>query len=201
VRALALSLTVALAACGGPDEPSGGGPGADLADVPLRPAEAPGDLEPDEEAGGPIDSLREVLPPRSAAPQLPPLPMDVRQGFLGGFETLYRGSPEQGPTRAASSALRFADPETAARFLEYLREVQTGETTVGSSRQDIELLEAPNLGDEGYGWHRATPGGETSGCSWHRGDLVLTLTMAGPVGRAAAATALELARTVDSRLG
>ena len=201
MRALALSLTVALAACGGPDEPLAGGPGSDLAEVPLRPAEAPGGLDADEEAGGPIGSLREVLPPRSAAPQLLPLAKEVRRGFLGGYETLYRGSPEEGPTRVASSALRFADPETAARFLDYLREVQTGETTVGSSRQDIELLEAPNLGDEGYGWHRVAPGGETSGCSWRRGDLVLTLTLGGPVGRAAAATTLELARTVDSRLG
>jgi hypothetical protein len=199
VRALVLSLTVALAACGGPDEPSGRGAGSDLADVPLRAAEAPEGLERGD-AGGPIGSLREVLPPQSAVPQLPVLAKEIRQGFLGGYEAVYRGSPEEGPASAVSSALRFADPETAARFLEYLRELQTGETTVGSSRQDIELLEAPNLGDEGYSWHRVAPGGETSGCSWRRGDLVLTLTIAGPVGRAAAAPALELARTVDSRL-
>lgn len=200
MRALALSLTIlALASCGGPERP-GEGTGSDLADLPLRADEAPAGLELDSDASGPIDSLREVLPPQSAVPQLPPLTKEMHRDFLGGYHAVYRGSPDQGPTSASSSGLRFAAPETAASFLEYLRDVQAGEITVGSSRVDVQLLETPSLGEEGYGWHRVAPGGETSGCSWRRGDLVLTLTLGGPVGRAPAASALELAREVDSRL-
>ncbi|MGH2692034.1 MAG: hypothetical protein ACRDHM_05980 [Actinomycetota bacterium] len=200
MRALALSLTLlAVASCGGPDQP-GQGPGPDLADLPLRSDEVPAGLRLDSGTSGPIDSLRDVLPPLSAVPQLPPLTKEMHRGFLGGYHAVYQGSPDEGPTSASSSALRFADPEIAARFLEYLREVQAGEITVGSSREDIQLLDTPNLGEEGYGWHRVAPGGETSGCSWRRGDLVLTLTLGGPVGRAPAAAALELSRAVDSRL-
>jgi hypothetical protein len=124
----------------------------------------------------------------------------MHRDFLGGYEAVYRGSSDQGPTSASSSALRFAAPETADSFLDYLREAQAGEVTVGSSREDIQLLDTPNLGEEGYGWHRLAPGGETSGCSWRRGDLVLTLTLGGPVGRAPSAAAIELSRAVDSRL-
>ena len=191
-------LILGAVACGGSDEAPDRGPASELAPLPLRAEEAPEGLELDRD--GPIDSLRDVLPPPSAVPQLPPLGKSIHAGFIGGYEVIYRGSPDQGPTSATSSALRFEEPEVAAAFLEYLREVQTGEVTLGSSRQDIELLEAPTLGDEGYGWHRVAPGGETSGCSWRRGDLVLTLTLGGPVGRAPSTEALELSRAVDSRL-
>ena len=199
MRPVAIALLILGAvACGGSEERPDEGAGSELAGLPLRAEEAPEGLELD--GDGPIDSLRDVLPPRSAVPQLPPLTRKMHADFQGGYEVIYRGSPDQGPTSAASSALRFSDPATAAGFLEYLREVQAGEVTFGSSRQDIQLLEAPALGDEGYGWHRLAPGGETSGCSWRRGDLVLTVTLGGPVGRAPAEEALELSRAVDSRL-
>jgi hypothetical protein len=64
----------------------------------------------------------------------------------------------------------------------------------------VELVETPGLGEEGYGWHRAAPGAETSGCSWRRDDLVLTLTLGGSAGDASPGVAIELAGTVDARL-
>ena len=126
------------------------------------------------------------------------LPKVIRRSFVGGYDARYVGTGEDGPTSLTSSVLRFSDDTGAGGFLEYLREIQSQTSTreVGT----VELLEAPGLGEEGYAWHRAAPGVETSGCSWRRGDLVLTLTLGGPAGRAAPATALELAGTVDARL-
>ena len=198
-RALALSLVATLlTACGG----SEGGPPDDatseLADLALRPEEAPAGLELDQDASGSRAFLRDVLPPRSSSPALPLLPKVVRRAFAGGYDARYRGTGQDGPTSLASSVLRFTDAENAATFLGYLREVQSLTSTreVGS----VELLETPGLGEEGYGWHREAPGAETSGCSWRRGVLVLTLTLGGPLGRAGPDAAIELAGTVDARL-
>lgn len=185
-----------LVSCGGSDETPSAREAESLAGFTLRPEEAPAGLEPDEAATGPIESLRDVLPPRSDAPQLPPLAKSVRRAFLGGYDAVFAGTEEDGPTSLASSALRFSEAAHAAAFLTYLRDIQSEAVTVGSS----ELLETPNLGEEGYGWHGQAPGGETSGCSWRRGDLVLTLTLGGPLGRAPAERAIELARGLDARL-
>jgi hypothetical protein len=198
VRALASTLALlALISCGS-DQPSTEGGDSELAGLTLLEDEAPEGLEL--RASGSVGSVREVLPPRSAAPQLPPLSTELRRSFVDGYDAVYGGDPTEGPTSATSSVLRFNDGAGAALFLGYLREVQTGEVTLGSSRQDIELLEAPTLGEEGYAWHRVLPGGEASGCSWRREELVFTLTLGGPLGRAPGASALELARTLDSRL-
>ena len=199
-RAVALSLLAgALVACGGPD---GGGSSADggseLADLALRPEEAPEGLELDEDASGERALLRDVLPPESSSPHLPPLAKPVRRAFEGGYDARYVGTGQAGPTSLASSALRFADADSATAFLDYLRQVHSLRSTreVGS----VELVETPGLGEEGYGWHRRVPGAETSGCSWRRGELVLTLTLGGPLGRAGPEAAIELAGTVDARL-
>ena len=195
---LVLSLALAISACGGSD---GDGPqeaASELADLALRPDEAPGGLELDEETSGPRVFLRDVLPPESDSPHFPLVPKAVRRAFRGGYDARYVGTEQEGPTSLASSVLRFADAENAAAFLDYLREVQSARSTrqVGA----IELLEAPGLGEEGYAWHRVVPGAETSGCSWRRGDLVLTLTLTGPLGQAPPDSTTELAGTVDARL-
>ncbi len=198
-RTLALSLMAVLTACGGSVE--NGSPqdvASELADVALRPEEAPEGLELDEEASGARAFLRDVLPPESDSPELPLLAKMVRRAFAGGYDARYVGTGEDGPTSLASSVLQFSDAVNATAFLDYLRAVQSLTSTrgVGSS----ELVETPGLGEEGYGWHRVAPGAESSGCSWRRGDLVLTLTLGGPPGHAPAAAAIELGRTVDSRL-
>ena len=195
---LALSLAIALTACGGSDGRVPEEAASELADLALRPEEAPEGLELDEDASGARAFLRDVLPAESESPELPLLAKPVRRAFQGGYDARYVGSGEGGPTSLASTVLRFADDANADAFLDYLREVQSARSTreVGS----IEVLEAPGLGEEGYGWHRVMPGAEISGCSWRRGDLVLTLTLGGPLGRAAPESALELAGTVDARL-
>lgn len=194
-RALVLAL-LAATSCGGSDEAPFEQEGDGLAALALRPDEAPSGLELDEEASGPIDSVRGVLPPRPDAPQLPPLPKTVLRAFLGGYDAVYAGNTDTGPTSASSSVIRFSGSESAAAFLAYLRVIQSQASTVGSS----ETLDTPGLGEEGYGWHRTAPGGETAGCSWRRGDLVLTLTLGGPLGRVPAQHAIELARRLDARL-
>jgi hypothetical protein len=194
-RCLAAAL-VLLVSCGGSDRAPSEQEAESLADLTLLPDEAPPGLEPDEEATGPIGSLRDVLPPRSDAPQLPPLAKAVRRAFLGGYDAVYAGTEEEGAASLTSTVLRFSESEHASAFLTYLRDVQSEAVTVGSS----ELLEAPGLGEEGYRWHGQAPGGETSGCVWRRGELVLTLTLGGPLGRAPADRAFELARGLDARL-
>lgn len=195
---LALALALAISACGGSDGEEPQEAASELADLALQPEEAPDGLELDEEASGPRAFFRDVLPPESDSPHLPLIPKPVRRALRGGYDARYVGTGQGGPTSLASSVFRFADAENAAAFLDYLREVQSARSTrqVGS----IELLEAPGLGEEGYCWHRVVPGAETSGCSWRRGDLVLTLTLAGPLGQAAPDSTTELAGTVDGRL-
>lgn len=194
-RCLAVALLLPVS-CGGPDPAPSQQEAESLADLTLLPDEAPAPLEPDEEATGPIGSLRQVLPPRSDAPQLPALAKAVRRAFLGGYDAVYAGTEEEGPASLTSTVLRFSESAHASAFLAYLRDVKSEAVTVGSS----ELLEAPGLGEEGYGWHGQAPGGETSGCVWRRGELVLTLTLGGPLGRAPAERAFELARGLDARL-
>jgi hypothetical protein len=190
VRLIVALAVLAATSCGGSDS-SPEEAAADLSRFTLAPGEVPDGLRPDQEATGPIGSLREVLPPSSDAPQLPPLAKEVRHGFAGGYDAVYRGDA----LSLTSTAIQFSEPEQAAGFLAFLREVQAETITPGAS----ELLEAPTLG-EGYGWHRVVPGGETSGCSWRREGLVLTLTLAGPLGSAPAERALELARSLNDRL-
>jgi hypothetical protein len=183
-------------ACGGSDRTPAEQEAESLAGLTLRPDAVPDALEPDEEATGPIGSLRDVLPPRSDAPQLPPLAKSVRRAFLSGYDAVYAGTEEDGPTSLTSSVLRFSEATHASAFLTYLRDVQSEAVMVGSS----ELLEAPGLGEEGYGWHGQAPGGETSGSVWRRGELVFTLTLGGGLGDVPAERALELARDLDASL-
>jgi hypothetical protein len=202
VRALALAFALlAAASCGGSIDGPADGEGEALADLALRPDEVPEGLEPDDEASGPMASLRDVLPPETAAPHLPALAKEARRSFVAGYDAVYRSEDQQGPAEMTSSVIRFAEADQASTFLAYLREIQTSEVTVGSSRADVDLLETPALGEEGYGWHRSAPGGESSGCSWRRGDLVFTLTISGPLGGAPAERAVELAGRLDDRLG
>lgn len=198
-RALCLAVALLTAACGGPEGGDSSEPGSPLAHLALRPEDAPSGMELDEEASGEMGSFQEVLPPRSDVPQVQPLPKTVRRSFVGGYDARYRGMGQGGPTSLTSSVLRFSDAANAEVFLDYLQAVQsrTGTREVGT----VTLVETPGLGEEGYGWHRAVPGAETSGCSWRRGDLVLTLTLGGPAGHASPEAAIDLAGTVDARLG
>jgi hypothetical protein len=197
-RVLCLSVAFLAVACSGPEGDSPGESGSPLADLALRRDEAPQGMDLDDEASGELGSIQEVLPPRADVPQLEPLPKPVRRAFLEGYDARYVGTGQDGPTSLTSSVLRFSDTANADAFLEYLQEVQSQTSTreVGT----VELVETPGLGEEGYGWHRAAPGAETSGCSWRRGDLVLTLTLGGVAGQASPETAIELAGTVDARL-
>jgi hypothetical protein len=205
VKRIALLLLVpavlAVPACG--DGPSSPGErrqeaASVLEDVPLQEDEVPGRLEPTEEGTGPIGSLREVLPPRSALPNRPPLPAPLSESFRGGFETVYaRGEEGQGgPASASSSAIRFSDPGTASSFVAYLREVQVGAGR-GPARVDVPV---GDLGDEAFGWHLEEPLGEASTIVWRTGDLVLTVSMGGPIETATPERALGLAQTMHRRL-
>jgi hypothetical protein len=168
-----------------------------LEDVPLREDEAPDGLEPSDQGMGPIRSLREVLPPRSLFPNLPPTPVALVRAFEGGFEVVYvRTGGEEAPASAASSAIRFADEGAASGFVSYFREVQ-----VGAGREP-ERTEFPvaGLGDEGFGWHQEEPLAESSTVVWRSGSLVLTVTLSGPTGSATPDRALSLARRMDARL-
>lgn len=196
-RAVVVLLPVlVLVACGDEDPSPPREAASELASLTLRPGEAPEGLALVEDAGGNIGAVRDVLPPATDAPQLPPLPKEVRTGFREGYESVYRRGTSAELVDVTSSALRFSDGELAATFLAYLRQVQDEAITVGTS----ELLDTPGLGEEGYGWHRTVPGAETSGCSWRRGDLVFTLTVGGPLGQAPAAGTVELAKAIDARL-
>jgi hypothetical protein len=196
VRLLSLIVVLLATSCGGDSGRDRTDDSAGLADLVLHEDEAPPGSRLDQGASGSIESLRDVLPPRSDAPELPPLAKPVRRGFLAGHDAVYRGDEESGLGEVASSAVRFADAGQAATFLGYLREAQTHAISVGAS----ESFETPGLGEEGYGWHRTVPGGETSGCSWRRGELVFTLTLSGQLGEAPAERAAELARQIDQRL-
>jgi len=197
VLRLALALLF-LAACGGSAGEGSDDSGSPLADLALRPDEAPAGMELDEDASGQLTFFRDVLPPQSDIPQVEPVPKSVRRSFLGGYHARYVGDEESEGRSLSSSVLQFTDPANAASFLDYLREVQSQTSTreVGT----VEILETPGLGEEGYGWHRAAPGAETSGCSWRRGDLVVTLTLGGSAGEASPEMANDLAGTVDARL-
>jgi hypothetical protein len=179
-----------------------GGPSADgerdggasaLSSVPLRAAEAPRGLELDPAGTGPIDSLRQILPPRSHFPNLQPVPDRVRDAFRDGFERAF--TDPKGEGAVTSSAVRFADPVSAASFLSYLRGLP-----VGGNAAAVEDVRAEGLGEEGYGWHLEVPESESSGYGWRAGDLVLTLSLAGPIGRAGQDAALALAARIDGRL-
>ena len=168
-----------------------------LEDVPLREDEAPDGLEPSDRGIGPIESLREILPPRSLFPNLLPIPVALARAFQGGFEVVYlREDDGGGPASAASSAIRFADEGAASAFTSYFREVQ-----VGAGREP-ERTEFPvaGLGDEGFGWHQEEPLAESSTVVWRSGSLVLTVTLSGPAGAATPDRALSLARRMDARL-
>lgn len=169
---------------------------SELEDVPLREDEVPEGLEAEEQATGPVDSLREVLPPRLLLPNRPPLPARLSDAFRGGFETVYGRAGGGGPASAASSVVRFQDASTAGSFLAFFQEVQV------SAGRDIGREDVPisDLGDRAFGWHLTEPQAESSTLVWQRGDLVLTVTMAGPIGTAGVDRTLALARQVDGRL-
>jgi hypothetical protein len=170
-----------------------------LEGVPLREGEVPEGLEPSEEGTGPIGSLREVLPPRSALPNRAPIPGQIALAFRGGFETVYvRGGQEGGgAASAASSAIRFSTEDRAAGFLAYLRDVQVGSTR-GPARTEVPVS---GVGEEAFGWHTQEPLGESSTVVWRDDDLILTVSVGGSIGSATPERAAALARTVDRRVG
>jgi hypothetical protein len=167
-----------------------------LEDVPLQEEEVPEGLEPNDGATGPIGSLREVLPPRSLLPNLPPLPGQLPEAFRGGFETGYRRGEDGGPASVASSAIRFSGPDPASGFVSYLREVQVGAGR-GPARTEVPVA---SLGEEAFGWYTEEPLGESSTVVWRTGDLVLTVSAGGPIGSASPERAVALARTVQRRV-
>lgn len=198
-RAALFAAVAALVLASGCDAggPRGGGQGESgapaLAPVPLRADEAPDGLELDPDGTGPIDSLRQILPPRSRFPDLQPVPERIRDAFREGFERAF--ADPGGKRTATSSAVRFADPLSAAAFLTYLRSLP-----VGGNAASAEDVPATGLGEEGYGWHVEVPESESSGFGWRTGDLVLTLSLAGPIGQAGTDAALALAERIDVRL-
>jgi hypothetical protein len=195
------AVIVVLSACGGderatPTERREEAASA-LEDVPLREDEAPDGLEPSDRGTGPIESLREVLPPRSLFPNLPPIPVALSRAFEGGFEVVYlRAGGGGGPASAASSAIRFADEGAATGFMSYFREVQVG---AGRGPERVEVP-VSGLGDEAFGWHQEEPLAESSTVVWRSGSLVLTVTLSGSIGSGTADRALSLARRMDARL-
>ncbi|MGH2678388.1 MAG: hypothetical protein ACRDHB_08520 [Actinomycetota bacterium] len=167
-----------------------------LEDAPLREDEAPDGLEPSDRGTGPIESVREILPPRQFS-NLTPIPVALARAFQGGFEVAYdRAGGEEGLASAASSAIRFADEGTASGFMSYFREVHVG------AGRDPERAEFPVtwLGDEGFGWHQEEPLAESSTVVWRSGNLVRTVTLSGPIGAATPDRALALARRMEARL-
>jgi hypothetical protein len=203
VTRLVLALAVVLVAAGCDGEEAGRRAtaeevGSELEDVPLREDEAPDGLEPSEQGTGPITSIREVLPPRTSLPNLPPIPAAIREGFEGGYQVVYlRAEGESGPASAASSALRFGGEDPARAFLSYFREVQAGAGR-GQEREEISVT---GLGDGAFGWHLEEPLAESSTVAWRSGDLVLTVTVSGRIGSADPERAVALARTIARRLG
>jgi hypothetical protein len=125
----------------------------------------------------------------------------VTEAFRDGYQTVFaapaaegEGQPE-GLTSAGSTAVRFADGSAAGRFLEYLREVQTG----AGQTAGREELPAPGLGEAGFGWHHEVPFAESFGYVWRSGDLVLTVAVGGATGATEASEVLDLAERVDAR--
>ncbi len=197
-------VALAAAACDGADPAPAVEQAEVLQELPLREDEAPEGLAP-AQASGPLDSFRDVLPPSRVVPFLPPPPKEVSRGFEAGYQTVYLSKDDaaEALTSATSTAVRFSGQEVASRFLAFLRQAQEATVRTEGRKRLPEagaLVEAPSLGDGGYGWHRTLPGGETSGYVWRRGDLVMTLSLSGSIGSAPAAAALELARTIDGRL-
>jgi hypothetical protein len=169
---------------------------SDLADLPLREEEVPEGLVASEEGTGPVASIREVLPPRSALPNETPLPRPISRAFQGGYEVLYLGEDgPSGPASAASSVIRFTGEDPASGFVAYLREVEVG---AGRGMERVEFPAA--VGDQAFGWHLEVPFGESSTVVWRRADLVLTVALGGGIGSAEPERALALARRVDLRL-
>ena len=202
MRALLLAtVVVAAASCGGSSESPAEEEGNELARLTLQSEDVPDGMELDEDSTGPMGSVREVLPPATDVPHLPRLAKEARRSFIAGYDAVYRAETQEAPAEVSSSVVRFGDATSAGAFLDYLQEVQTSEITVGSSRAQIEEVAAPSLGEEGYAFHRSTPGGETSGCSWRLGELVFTLTLSGSLGEASVERALELGRLVDGQAG
>ncbi len=178
----------------------GGGPpatieerGDELEDVPLRADEAPPGLQEDQRGSGPVEGLRDVLPPRRTAPGLPEVPRSLIHDFEAGYQRLFVAEGG-GPQSGASSALQFADSAAAAAFLELLK-------TTHDATTEEPLLESVALGEEAYGWTRQIPGAQTTGFVWRRGDLVLTVTVSARVGDGGPDRVLPVARRVDQRLG
>jgi hypothetical protein len=168
-----------------------------LEDAPLREEEAPNGLEPSDRGTGPIESVSEILPPRSQFSNITPIPVALAREFQGGFEVAYdRAGGEEGLASAASSAIRFADGGAASGFMSYFREVHVG---AGREPERAEFP-ATGLGDEGFGWHQEEPLAESSTVVWRSGHLVLTVTLSGPTGTATPDRALSLARRMDARL-
>jgi hypothetical protein len=195
--AVAATVVVLAASCdeGGPSGAGGrDAEGSAMSSVPLRPGEAPRGLRLDPEGTGPVGSLGEILPPRTRFPNLRPVPARIKEAFRDGFERAFVDPDGEGA--ATSSAVRFADPLSAAVFLTYLRELPVGGNA--SAAEDVPVA---GLGEEGYGWHVEVPESESSGFGWRSGDLVLTLSLAGSLGEAGPETALELAERIDGRLG
>jgi hypothetical protein len=198
---LALAVVIVAGACDGGEadrRATAEEIGSELEDAPLREDEAPDGLEPSERGTGPITSIREVLPPRTSLPNLPPIPPVIREGFDGGYQVVYlRAEGESGPASAASSALRFGGEDSARAFLAYFREVQVGAGR-GQEREEITVA---GVGDGAFGWHLEEPLAESSTVAWRSGDLVLTVTVSGRIGSADPERAVTLARTVERRLG
>ena len=192
--ALAVAVVALTAGCDGsdrvaepPEQDVGGQAG--LSPLVLRAGEVPDGLEP---AGqGPIASIQGVLPPRERLPNLPPLPEGIRGGFVGGYRRSFVG--EEGT--ASSTVVRMVDGAAASDLVVYLRSLPVG----GHAATPTEVP-ATGLGEEGYGWHLLVPENESSGYAWRSGDLVASVTLSGPVGRAGPETALPLAERVDGRL-
>ena len=194
MRAIAVGIAVAVALAGcGADAPRNETVverrGDALEDVPLRANEAPDGLEEDARGTGPVAGLRDILPRRRDAPGLPPVPPELFESFVAGYERLFTGARRT----AASSALRFADASSAAQFLSLLHDIHT-------DRLEEEGDLALELGDEGYAWTHDEPGAQSSGAVWRRGDLVLSVSLSGPLGEASPGGALGLARVIDTRL-
>jgi hypothetical protein len=198
----AASALVLASACGSDQGPSRAErreeTGSDLETVPLQDDEVPQGLERSETGTGPVGSLREFVPPRSALPNRPPLPPVLAAAFRGGFQIVYlraEGTTE-GPASVSSAAIRFSGREPASTFLGYFREVQVGAGR-GPERTEVPVSD---LGDEGFGWHLEEPFGESSTVVWRSGDLVLTVSVGGATGTADPARSAGLARIVERRV-
>jgi hypothetical protein len=172
--------------------------GSELEAVPLQEDEVPQNLERDDRGTGPMSTLRDVLPPRSALPNRPPLPQTLSDAFRGGYQTVYLRADQStdGPASVASTAIRFAESDAASAFLAYLREVQVGAGR-GPERTEVPVS---GIGDEAFGWHLEEPFGESSTVVWRSGDLLLTVAVGGSTGTADPARAAGLARAVDRRV-